>query len=260
MPDVKPITWLAPPVEEGEPPARIKTVSSSRLLVFEQCPRRAALAFISKVKEPDRPGESPLERGSRLHNAIEDYITGKTDELDSEVKHQHDIIEEYRHVGQNHPEHLEVEQRWNFSEDWQVVDDNDWDNIWFILKLDALAWISEDEVDVDDWKSGKKSGNEVKHSDQLLTYIISVFMRYPDVESVNGRLTYIDANETTTMELTREKALKFLPRLNTRLLAVTEATTFPPKPSTVHCRFCPFKTGKIVKGAEGTGHCDLNPV
>jgi len=228
----KPIRWFTPPtLEDGSVPS-IKTVSLSRLQLFEQCPRRAALSAIYKVPEPDRPGESPLDRGSRLHKSIEDYIQGVTDELDPEVKHHRDtFIEDFRKWHVDTPAQVEIEERWNFTDDWQTCGDREWDKIWFIVKLDALYHKSEDEAVFVDWKSGKKNGNEVKHADQLLTYAIATFFRYPDVESVVSRMIYIDANETSELEIDRQHAMRFFPRLNNRLLAVTGAQEFPPKPS-----------------------------
>lgn len=256
---MKPITWLKPPTDSDEP-LRIKTASISRVHKFETCPRMAALAFITKVPEPERQGESPLDRGSRHHEYIEQYIRGETDELSPEIKHfRDDPIEPLRVRWRERPDTILVEQRWNFDDAWQPCGDKEWDKIWLIMKLDVMGFISDDGGVAIDWKTGKKFGNEVKHGDQLLAYIVGAFMRYPSLETMAGELFYTDKNESTTLDLTRENAMRYMPRLNSRLQGMTNSTTFVPKPSKSACRFCPYKTGNIVKGVQGTGHCDLNP-
>jgi CRISPR/Cas system-associated exonuclease Cas4 (RecB family) len=256
--DRKPVKWLIPTCK-GEESPRIKTVSVTRMHTAEACMRRAALAYICKVPEPERQGESPPDRGSRHHSYIEDFITGKTPELHHEIKHHHTLIHRLAERYAADPDAVLVEQRWNFDNDWAVCGDNDWGKIWFILKLDVTHFVDYDFVHAHDWKTGKKAGNEVKHADQMLAYAISVFMRYPQVQKVIAELNYTDVNETTAMSLTRKNAMRFFPRLNKRLSAVTDATIFPPSPSVHKCRFCPYKTGKIDKTTKGTGHCDLNP-
>lgn len=256
----RPIRWTIPPVADGAPAARIRSASFSRLLAFESCPRKAALAFLCKIPEPERAGESPLDRGSRLHKAIEDFILGRVDALSPEIQHFRELIQGMRERFQAQPESIIVEDRWNFDYAWESCGDAEWDRIWWIAKSDVMVFHDEFEATVYDWKSGKKAGNEVKHGDQLLSYILSAFQLYPKLERVNGELVYIDVRETTSKSLERHTAARLLPQLTRRINTMLEAEAFLPKPSTSRCRFCPYKTGKIDKTTQGTGHCDLNPI
>lgn len=245
---------------------KIKTTSFSRLQVFEQCPRRAFLQFVQRIPEPERPGESPADRGSRLHLAIEDYICGKTDELSEEIEAHRDRIEELREAYKEDHQNVLLEESWHFDEDWNVCEPDDWDKTKIIMKLDVFQWIEEDEAIAIDWKSGRKHGNEVKHADQLHLYQLGAFLRYPHLERVHVVLYYIDKNESTIRTFTREQGMRFLDSFGRRLMNMLEEENFMPKPSLHTCRFCPYKTGTIVKAkgrtpaVEGTGDCNLNPV
>lgn len=257
---VEPITWIAPPAT-GDEPLRIKAASISRLHTYEACPRHAALAFLVKVPEPVRSGgESPLDRGTRHHALIEGYIKGELPELSPEIQYHRKLIDELRERWATKPETIRGEQMWCFASDWTPVRDDEYDRIWLRVKTDVFFLIDNTDAEVLDWKTGKKYGNEIKHADQSLLYCAAALMRYGTLESVTARMLYTDHNEQSELHLTPETLRRYLPKLNQRLVRMTEVTSFPPKPSTQACRFCPYKTGQIDKQTKGTGHCDQNPV
>lgn len=254
------INWLTPP--EGMP-THIKTTSLSREQCYSNCPRQAYLKFAAKIPGPERVvpegQEAANVRGIRLHEEIADFITGKTDTLSEDIEHRRDVIISIREANNSHIDTVAVEERWCFNDAWEVVNDRDWDNLWFIVIADAVNFIEDDECEIYDWKSGKKQYNEIKHGWQLLIYAVATFMKFPELERVYANLEYIDVNESTTLELTRAKAMSHFLRVNGKLLAVTKARSFPPTPSRNHCRFCDYKTGPIDANTDGTGHCDQNP-
>ena len=219
---------------------QIKSGSLSRLHVYEKCPFQAKLKFVNKIPEPTRPGESPLERGSRIHDAIEKYIRGEVEEIDKEVESHHDVIEAFKAAYELDPSKVEIEDSWHFDEDWNVVPEDDWANTKLIMKLDVFEWIADDEAIAVDWKTGRKHGNEVKHADQLHLYQLGAFMRYPQLERVHTRLYYTDQNESTSNTFTREEGLRFLKIFNNRLEKMLGDTLLLPNPSLHSCRFCPY--------------------
>jgi len=85
---------------------------------------------------------------------------------------------------------------------------------WARIKLDALVHQDEQSARVIDYKTGKKWGNEISHSQQALLYAIGTFLRYPDLEFVNSR------------------AVK-----------MTTETEFNPTPSKSSCRWCSYRQG-----------------
>ena len=65
---------------------KITAGSFSRLSVYTDCPHRAKLQYLDKIKENERPDPGPgkehaNDRGSRVHDAAEMYVKGEVDEL-----------------------------------------------------------------------------------------------------------------------------------------------------------------------------------
>lgn len=240
----------------------IGSTSFSRLKVYETCPYHAKLAFVDKIPQPvDTSRESPLDRGSRVHDLAEKYIRG-TAELVHELKNFEKELTTLKQHFTERPKHVLLEQMWCFDNAWNTVPDDDFVNTWLRVKLDACWFVDDSQriAVVVDYKTGKKYGNEVKHMEQMQLYQLATFLRFPQVEEVEVELWYFDQNETTPAHFKRKNGLRFLKLFNDRMMAMTTATDFPPRPSLYTCRFCPYKTGALGKnGLKGTGHCDKNP-
>lgn len=213
----------------------LRSWSFSALMVYEQCPYRSYLSRVQKIPEPE---SEAMNRGTRIHQSIEDFITGKEAELSKEVKHHRDMIEGFRVNYEDGS--VEVEGEWGYDRQWAI---NDWrsPNTWARIKLDLIDWQDENSAVVIDWKSGRKFGNEVKHATQLITYAIGAFMRFPHLEYVFGQMVYVDKNEVLTGRYTLDDVRMFKPKIEERALRMTTATEFPPKPSKMNCKWCPYK-------------------
>jgi len=223
-----------------EPPAELgplKAWSYSALKVFEECPYRSYIARVKKVKEPSSPA---ADRGSQIHQEAEDYVNGKLGEFPSTLKKFKDEFEELRDLFEKAK--VELEGEWAFTKEWEPCG---WmeGRTWARIKLDALVHESETSVRVIDYKTGKKFGNEIAHSQQALLYAIATFLRYPDVEFAQTELWYLDKAETTKKSFTREEAMHFFPGFTARAIRMTTETQFDPTPSKNACRWCSFKTG-----------------
>jgi len=223
---------------------RIQSTSFSRLQVFEECPYRAYLAYVERVPELPRPtppkgGEHANDRGSRVHDSCELYVRGEQEP----IREMQAFMPEFTHLRdwfKKAPDQIEMEQLWCFDDEWNIVADDDWDNIWLRVKLDLKVMIAPDYALVVDYKTGKKYGNEVKHAQQNQLYIISTFMRYPEIELTKGEFWYLDQKDISNMELTRKQGLRFFKNFDTRLHAMTDCTNFKAKPNGHTCRFCPY--------------------
>lgn len=238
----------------------IKTCSYSRLAVYEKCPHHAKLAFVDKLPEPpaDPKKESPLDRGTRIHGYAEQYIRGDINILPSDLDKFDDEFEELREKYEDSK--VAVEELWCFDDTWELVPNDDWNNIWLRIKGDAIVF-GEDSVTLIDFKTGKRDNNEVKHFDQVGLYALAASVKYPDPVMFHCELWYLDHGEVTRHDFARIDLQRRFIKYNERLLNMTKATQFPPKPNIHTCRFCPYKTGPLGKsGQEGTGACNLNPV
>lgn len=236
---------------------QIKAWSMSRLDVFESCPYRAKLAYIDRLPEPPRvppegKDEHPLDRGIRVHDAGEAYVTRDVN-LIPELEYFADDFSSARARFRERPGRCVVEEEWAFTQDW---DKTGWrsDDAWGRLKLDlGLRSDCGKSMRVIDYKTGKKY--PAKHVQQGQLYALVSFLRYPDLEEVTTEFWYLDQPCKTpdknklTNKYSRIKALMLKDSFDLRAKTMTEATVFPPKTSSFTCRWCPY-------GDNGTKACE----
>jgi len=224
---------MATPESLGEVP----TWSYSALKVFEECPYRTYLAKVKRVPDPSGPA---AERGTLIHEQAEDFVNGTLLKFPASLNKFQDQFEQLRALYIDG--RVELEGEWAFTTDWQPTE---WmaKNCWARIKLDALVTEDTASARVIDYKTGRKFGNEMAHSQQCLLYAIATFMRYTDLEFLNTELWYLDHAETTTHSYTREEALLFLPSIHSRAVKMTTSTTFQPRPSKYNCKWCAYKKG-----------------
>jgi hypothetical protein len=229
----------------------IKSWSYSRLSEFEKCKFRAKLLYLDKKKEPERAlpagkTEHANDRGTRIHEAAELFV--KSENRIELIPELVDFKEEFERLREMFKLGLvSLEGDWAFDAGWQPCAYFS-ESAWARVKLDAMAMLEPHHALVVDYKSGRKHGNEVKHSDQMSLYQLSTFLRNPDVTKVTVELWYIDQNDLTRQVYTREQGLRHLKNFNRRALDMTTCEDFPPNPNDYTCRWCFF-------GAKGNGLC-----
>lgn len=235
-------------VREGQ--IVFKAWSHSRLNVFEQCKRRAKLAFIDRIPEPPRPlppgkTEHANDRGTRIHEAAELYVKGNIELIPElgEFREEFEALRALFRAGK-----VSLEGEWAVDADWMPVH---WksDDVWARIKLDAFVTLTPSHGVVIDYKTGKLKGNEVKHMEQGQLYQLAAFMRHPEMQTIDVEFWYTDLPDLTHVKYSKKQGLRFLRSYNERGGKMVSATEFPPSPSIFNCKWCPY-------GPEGTGHCD----
>lgn len=231
--------------------SKITAWSNSRLDVFESCPYRAYLQYVEKIPQnplviPEGKDEHPLTRGIRVHDAAEAFVKEDTlliPELESFEEDFYAARELYR----TSPQNCIVEEDWAFNDKWEKTG---WrsDDCWGRLKLD-FGVVDDDYMDIVDYKTGKKYGP--KHIQQGQLYAIASFERFPQLQNVTTKFWYVDNGTTLESSYTRLQGRVLRDGFDSRARAMTEATTFPAKPSGYACRFCPYGEGK-----DGNKHCE----
>lgn len=266
----------------------ISSWSHSRLGEFEKCKRKIYLMQVEKIPEPERPlppgkTEHANDRGSRVHDECEQYIRG-TGSLPIEANKFRVEFEALRELFVQGKVSLEgewgMDRAWNpcaWSGEWTpfddigadfkklkslpergkvgefiVVDGNGytWTPPWLRLKLDALVFDTPTSAIAIDYKTGKKFGNEIKHSEQLQLYQLVTFLRYPQLETITTELWYLDQDDLTGMEVPRLRGLRHKDSWDRRGNKLTTCDEFPPNPNIHSCKYCPY-------GPTGTGHCPV---
>lgn len=219
--------------------------------MFEQCKRRAKLAFIDRIKEPERPPlpngkEYPNDRGDRVHVHLDDFVKGtraappiEADDFKDEVFRIRELYQEGR---------VHAEQMWCYDDAWVSVHERDFANIRMRIKTDVTVFKSPEEVIIIDYKTGRRFGNELKHAQQLQLYGIGAVMKYDQVDHVIAELWYLDQKELVSQKFERKHAIRFLNGWDQRLDKMFNEKKFPASPSRENCKWCPY-------GPRGTGHC-----
>lgn len=231
----------------------IDRVSFSRLSNFEKCKYMAKLMYIDKIPEPPRPlppgkTEHANDRGSRIHDAAEMYVRGGV-ELIPELADFAADFEELREAFKKGRAQLEGE--WAVNLEWEPVGWNSAD-AWARMKLDALV-IDEDGTfaRVIDYKTGKRKGNEIKHTEQGQIYQLATFMRYPEIQAIDVEFWYTDLDFIDVKQYTRAQGTGYFNKWHERLLAISTCTDFPPNPSVWACKWCPYNGNACEHGVGG---------
>lgn len=226
----------------------VKAWSVSVLDNFEKCPYMVFLKRVKKAAEPEPEPNNPLERGIKIHKLAEEYVKGEiSEEVPTELERYKAGFKRLR--AKFADAMVEAEDDWAFTVDWEPVKWMD-KNVWARMKLDALEWEDEHSAIMIDYKTGKKFGNEMKHNRAGLTYAVSAFMRYPDLEYITTQFWYLDKNDPPlTNTYQRNNLSIILNRVNERAIKLTSCLDFKPNPSTSNCKFCPYST-------KGSGVCE----
>lgn len=220
----------------------IDKVSFSRLQNFEKCKYMAKLMYVDKVPEPERPlppgkTEHANDRGTRIHDAAERFVRGGVEmipELEKFSAEFYELRNKYQD-GQ-----VQLEGEWAVNLEWLPVAWTSSD-AWCRMKLDALVFSEDKEhARVIDYKTGKRHGNEIKHTEQGQIYQLATFLRYPELKDITVEFWYTDLGETDTKHYSRLQGTQYFNKYNDRLLAISTCTEFTPNPNAFSCRWCPY--------------------
>lgn len=229
----------------------IKTWSFSRISDFEKCKQLAKLKYIDKIPEPPRPlpagkTEHANDRGTRIHEGAELFVKGGV-ELIPELKDFAEQLEWLRDLYSQGKVSLEGE--WAHNREWLPVA---WasSDVWCRMKLDAFVTLDETHGLVVDYKTGKRIGNEIKHTEQGQLYQLSCFLRYPKLEVVDVEFWYTDQGETDRKTYTREQGMLYMQKFEKRGTMMTECLDFPPNPNRFSCKWCPYNGNACLDGVK----------
>lgn len=218
--------------DEVENLGDVRTWSFSALSNFEQCPLRIYKERVGKFRQPS---SEAMERGNRVHKEAEDYIQGVTEKLPASLKK---LKGDYEFLRARYAEgKVLVEDEWGFRSDWSPCGFHD-DDVWLRAKLDALYRDSPTSAVVVDHKTGKKFGNESKHSSQGFLYALTTFLKYPELDTLKIEFWYTDHGLKLERTLSRETVLKFHHIWHNRAVKMTTCKDFIATPSKTACRWC----------------------
>lgn len=233
---------------------KITSWSFSRYSTYKQCPLKAKLNFIDKVKEPPNPA---MARGAAIHTLAEDYLKSKLKTLPPELKKFADEFKALRKQYKKSISGMCVEDSWSFTKTWEETTWNDWLGCWVRIKLDCAHHADEETMVVTDWKTGKFRANQnEEYVEQLELYALAALLLHPHLKEVRPRLAYLDE---MVIYPPPDQPLVFtpadIPKLKKlwvkRTKPMLSDTIFAPKPN----QFCSWCHYRASNKANGGGQC-----
>jgi RecB family exonuclease len=215
----------------------IKNWSASSLARFEQCAYYLYLSRILRSPKPPEPDDSPLVRGTRIHEDAERYVRGETQDMPRSLAKFGEQFQDLRAL--HEAGKVKCEEDWGFTRLWEPTEYLGKD-CWALIKCDAVVELEHNNVRVIDYKTGKSMGKEVSHGFQMQIYAAGAIARYPEATLIETQLWYLDEGKTRSKVYTPDQVKVLRGRLDARADKLTGAVAFPAKPNRNNCRWCEY--------------------
>lgn len=210
--------------------------SDSYLNVWEKC---KLWAFFRYVKRYPEVKGAAAGRGVDVHEVLEKVISADRPsvQVPPEVASFTDELHVLHRYARGH--YVDLEHKVAIDRQWMRAS---WKEAWGRFVYDARVRFSKKEHLIIDYKTGRKDGNEIKHTHQGQRYMLAEIMTEPDVDLVHVEFWYTDANDLMTTTYTRAQGLKFFKHINEIALKATDPDQdWSPQPSAWACKWCPYR-------------------
>lgn len=207
----------------------IRAWSYSRLSTYEECPLKAKLKYVVKMPEPSHPA---MARGAAIHEEAAAYLSKEKSRVPASLKQLDNL---FRALRKKEPE---VELQIAFDRTWKTTE---WfsSQAWLRVVVDALV-IEGPRAIVIDHKTGKiREG----YDSQLDLYAAAIFSAYPEVETVEPELWFVDHGVTLPVppkKYHRDELPTLKKRWAKRALPMLSDKRFAPRAGN-YCRWCHFR-------------------
>lgn len=216
-----------------------KPLSYSGLSLYRRCPRAWAHVYVEGNRTP--PAKAAM-RGTRLHEALENYFNGGLWPESNEVlrpwkAHMYELATYFPTAEKQ----LAVDEYW-------YTTGFDSPNAQFRGAVD-LVYVLDDTLHVKDWKSGKQY---LSHKGQADMYAGLSWAEY-GINKVCVEMVYLDIPKTvTSWNYRREDIDSIAKELNEEAKIVRADEEYLPTPSNDACKWCPLSW-------RNGGSCDKAP-
>lgn len=219
-----------------------KTISAwsySRLSTWTQCPFKAKLLMIDKLKEPTN---AAMERGRDIHKRLEVYMTKGKSRVFKEMGPYKKYLSGLRRNKKGYKA-FATEMQVAFNKGLKQVDWFAWD-AWLRAILDLYILEDDNKAIIIDYKTGRRKN---EHVDQADMYAAVFYLLNKDTFNKSGELCvqflYVD-NPNIEEMLEKSYNMKTCEKHLKRFLKIGEAMTkdeaFIKKPSN-NCKWCHFR-------------------
>lgn len=229
----------------------MKAWSFSRYETWVKCPWRAKLQYDDRAPIPEDPKWAELRtRGTLKHEQCQAWVRGETSELPEEGQKfapEFEVLKTLYMQGR-----VDIEHEWAWTQKFAAP--CDWKYGWARIKLDFHVRLDPTTTLTIDLKTGKKSGNEIKHTEQGELYAVASYLRSGGtITEAQTEFWYLDQPDDplrTTFPLPR--ILNALDRWTQTGLEITSGV-YKAKPNIYVCKYCPFRS----TDEGGTGACEF---
>lgn len=204
--------------------------SFSRINTFRRCKAQYNFAYLEKIDIPFVPSPA-MERGTIVHNSVEDFIKGLTEHLHPDIhKHYGQFFFGLRENYECMPEH-----RWALNWDWEVCGYDDEDCM--VRGFMDLKLVPKDEnLQVYEFKTGKMYKD---HDSQKNLYGTAALIEHPEKEWVDVTGVYFDLKDSRKISYPRYMLKEYKGMWDRDIKEIEECENFIPEPQ-FGCRWCRF--------------------
>ena len=204
----------------------------SKLDVYRACPKQFMYKFIEKRPEPGSPA---MERGSKIHNALEQYVNGWTPDMPAEINSfWKPHLKRLKALGPK------TEANWGIDKNWKPLANWFEPTTWCRAKSDVY-YMEKATLVLIDFKTGKY---RVPSDDQIKLYGTVGHAMLPMVETVRTSFWFVDQAEAPHEQVFKvEDLTRMRGYFNKEAALLYKDRSFKEKPGQA-CRYCPFSRQK----------------
>jgi hypothetical protein len=213
--------------------------SWSRLQTYELCPAKAKYSYLDKIEEPKAPA---MLRGSAIHTIAENYVN-KGGRLKDELKLYEKLFKEVRELKKRKDVEILTEQQNALNDKWEKASTWFGKDVYVRIIVDlAIILHGEKRARLVDHKTGRVN---LEGAQQLELYAIWGFITFPDVDTIDGELWFLDQLVSSRHVVTfhRKDLKKLITKWTKRVTPLLKDTKFPPKAND-KCRWCYYSKAK----------------
>jgi hypothetical protein len=205
------------------------SLSYSKYSCWDKCPRKFKYRYIDKLEEPKN---TAMSRGTEIHESVEAYLLGKTDQLHPDIHSYYgQFMFGLRNAG------VIPELKVAVDPLWKVVD---WEGDTYIRSV-IDAHLPPDEagtVKGFEWKTGKMYPD---HADQRELYMVKLKCQYPEAKRIEMTGVYFDLKKNSPTGLIPDYYQELKIELwDNKMRKILRDEVFEPNP-TFACRYCHFR-------------------
>ena len=204
----------------------------SKLDSYRACPAKFKYQYVDKI--PVKMSSPAMERGAKLHEAIEAYLNGWLTTLPTELADWKEALDDLKATN------FKGEQALGFDKDWNMLSDWFHPKTWLRVKMDAYHFVGTEELVVIDFKSGTY---RVPSTDQVELYAVAGHALAPVVKTVKAQFWFLDTQDVYSKDYTAEELVKLRKKYETESNVLYTDEIWQPTPS-LECRWCPFSKTK----------------